>query len=291
MMAVELKKVSPLLLRDAGLNEKWLQDRIAEDPTLLGLGELGIVTREHSQPAGGRVDFLMRDSEGETFYEVELMLGSLDESHIIRTIEYWDIERQRRPSYDHRAVIVAEQITTRFFNVLRLLNRAVPLIAIKLSAFKMNEGEIVLHPVIVLDVIEEIAEEDSLPAEPSDRAHWERNVGASSLKTMDSIVAELKKEGVEPRLTFNRHHIAMGTTGYNFCWFHPRKSAGLCYIDLRAASDTRDSLITDLQNNGMGPTAKGRGIIGFSVNSSDIEDTSRLKSIIDVIRKAEEMRG
>ena len=55
------------------------------------------------------------------------MLGALDESHIIRTIEYWDVERQRFPTHDHRAVIVAEEITSRFFNVIRLLNRAVPM--------------------------------------------------------------------------------------------------------------------------------------------------------------------
>ena len=41
----------------------------------------------------------MRDpDEGDTYYEVEVMLGVLDESHIIRTIEYWDVERQRRPN-------------------------------------------------------------------------------------------------------------------------------------------------------------------------------------------------
>lgn len=50
------------------------------------------------------------------------MFSALDESHIMRTIEYRDIERQRRPQFEHRAVIVAEQITSRFFNVLRLLN-------------------------------------------------------------------------------------------------------------------------------------------------------------------------
>jgi hypothetical protein len=52
-------------------------------------------------------------------YEVEIMLGSTDESHIIRTIEYWDIEKRRFPSKDHKAVIVAEDITNRFFNVIR----------------------------------------------------------------------------------------------------------------------------------------------------------------------------
>ncbi len=38
------------------------------------------------------------------------MLGAVDESHIIRTIEYWDVERQRYPTLQHRAVIVAEEI-------------------------------------------------------------------------------------------------------------------------------------------------------------------------------------
>jgi hypothetical protein len=53
-------------------------------PGLLGLGELEIAGREHRQPIGGRIDFLMRDAESETYYEVEVMLGTLDESHIIR---------------------------------------------------------------------------------------------------------------------------------------------------------------------------------------------------------------
>jgi hypothetical protein len=88
---------------------------------------LEIAGREHRQPVGGRIDFLLRDPDDETYYEVEVMLGELDASHIIRTIEYWDIERQRRPNFTHNAVIVAEHITSRFFNVLRLLNRAVPM--------------------------------------------------------------------------------------------------------------------------------------------------------------------
>src|SRR5262249_43509849 len=123
-MALALKKITPVELRSVGLDEKWLQDQIRT--SLLGLGELEIVSREHRQPVGGRIDFLMRNSDSGTYYEVELMLGALDESHIIRTIEYWDVERQRRPRSDHRAVIVAETITSRFFNVLRLLNRSVP---------------------------------------------------------------------------------------------------------------------------------------------------------------------
>src|SRR6266849_5556184 len=239
-MPIELKKSTPVMLRSLGLDERWLQDQISRDTSILGLGELEIAGREHHQPLGGRIDFLMRDMETATYYEVEIMLGTLDESHIIRTIEYWDVERQRRPTFDHRAVIVAERITARFFNVLRLLNRSVPMIAVQLSAFLMDDS-IVLHSVTVLDVVEEIADVDIEVEEPADRAYWEKKSDPASMAVMDKIVSSLRSDSIEPRLTYNRHHVALGTTGYNFCWFHPRKSAGYCHIEFRVGNETRES--------------------------------------------------
>ena len=74
-------------------NEAWLQDKIAENPKILGLGELEVIDRERKQK-NGRLDLLLANFEEETRFEVELMLGQTDESHIIRTIEYWDIEEK-----------------------------------------------------------------------------------------------------------------------------------------------------------------------------------------------------
>ena len=54
---VELRKLAPVELRSLGLDEKWLQERIIEDPALLGLGDLEIASREHRQPAGGGLFF------------------------------------------------------------------------------------------------------------------------------------------------------------------------------------------------------------------------------------------
>ena len=112
-----------------------------------------VIKRERIQASGGRIDFLMADFENDVRYEIEVMLGPVDESHIIRTIEYWDVERQRYPTLQHCAVIVAEEITSRFFNVIRLLNRAVPLVAIQLSAFQIN-NDVVLQFIRVLDTNE-----------------------------------------------------------------------------------------------------------------------------------------
>lgn len=283
-MSLLLKKITSVELRSVGLDEKWLQDQIRDDTTILGLGELEIVSREHRQPIGGRIDFLMRNSD--TYYEVEIMLGALDESHIIRTIEYWDIERQRRPQYDHRAVIVAETITSRFFNVLRLLNRSVPMIAVQLNAFRLSDSEIVLHPVTVLNVMEEIEDDvDVDPVERADRAFWEKKAPPAFLAIIDTIVSNLRASSMEPRITYNRRHIALGTSGYNFCWFHPRKLIGNCHIECRLTSDTREEAVTQLQSEGIDASPVRTDNIAFIVTPSTLETHSAV--IMDVLKRAE----
>lgn len=42
------------------LNARWIQDRIAEDPSLLELGELVLKDKEWRQPHAGRLDPLFR---------------------------------------------------------------------------------------------------------------------------------------------------------------------------------------------------------------------------------------
>jgi hypothetical protein len=275
-MTFALKKLEPITLRSAGLDEKWLQDRILEDPTILRLGELDVLSKERRQPQGGKIDFLMYDQE-ETYYEVEVMLGS----HIIRTIEYWDTERQRRPAAEHRPVIVAKQITSRFFNVLRLFNRAVPMIAVQLEAFKIDENTIGLHAVTVLDVAEETPEDYvAEEAQQADRKYWEQRVNPASLAIMDKIVAALKSAGVQERLTYNKYHIALGSTGNNYCWFHPRQTE-YCHIQFRLSPENRDEFLTTLQNSEIDASPKRTDQITINVRNE------RLEPIVDALKKAE----
>lgn len=132
------------MLSDFGLDEKWLQSRIAEKPEILGIPGVFLRDKERRQPRAGRLDLLLETEDNDDKkrrYEVEVQIGPTDESHIIRTIEYWDLERKRFPQYDHCAVIVAGEITSRFFNVINLFNGYIPIIAIKVLAVKQAEGE------------------------------------------------------------------------------------------------------------------------------------------------------
>jgi hypothetical protein len=280
-MAREIKKATPVRLRSLALDERWLQDRIEEDPSILGLGDVQLLRREKPQPSGGRIDFVLYDPEQELRFELEVMLGSLDESHIIRTIEYWDVERQRYPAYDHRAVIVAEEITSRFFNVIRLLNRAVPLIALQLNAFTVDEA-VVLHFTKVLDTYEETEAEDEIGGGQVDRRYWDKRASAGSLAVLDKIVAMVQEQIGPPRVTYNKNHIALGTTGYNFCWLHPPKGAAHCHLRVRARADSRDDLIRKFADTGLYVRPFQRELITIKLATKDLEQYRSL--IEDVFR-------
>jgi hypothetical protein len=134
----EIDTTKILTIRECGHDEYWLRDVIFDDPSVLGLGDLQAVMKEKTQSQGGRLDLVLKDPEDDSMYEVELQLGETDESHIIRTIEYWDNEKRRWPNRSHTAVLIAEKITNRFYNVVHLLSMAVPIIGIQANIVEIE---------------------------------------------------------------------------------------------------------------------------------------------------------
>ena len=103
---------------------------------------------------------------------------------------------------------------------------------------------------------------------------------------MDKIVSMLRADDIEPKLTYNRHHIAMGTTGYNFCWFNPRKTIGYCHIVIRVGSDAREAVLTTLQAQGFDATPRRVDDVSVSITTKGLDEHSVI--IIDLIKRAEE---
>lgn len=174
-------------------------------------------------------------------------MGATDESHIVRAIEYWDIERKRYPQYEHAAVIVAEEITSRFLNVIQLFNGTIPLIALKMTVYKVGD-EYALTFVKVLDEMSfGLVDEDEPISEPTDRAFWEAKGTKKTMATADKL-QELVKE-VEPNAApkYNKHYIGVEVDGspLNFVTFVPRKVHVIMHIRL-AKSDEYDEQLDDV---------------------------------------------
>lgn len=229
-------------------NERWLQQQIASDVGVLGLGDLDVKDIERRQPRSGRLDVLLFDAETNTRYEVELQLGSTDESHIIRTLEYWDNERRRFPQYEHIAVIVAEEITGRFLNVINLFNQAIPLIAIQMSALEVN-GLLTLHATKVLDIALPATDEEDESGQETDRGYWETRSAKESVKLADAVLALINDEGPGLSLKYNKHYIGLQRDGVpdNFVRFRPRR----LHLVIEWRIDQSEELEARLEESGM----------------------------------------
>jgi hypothetical protein len=184
-----------------------------------------VVERQRRQQSAGRLDLLLEDSDGEVRYEVELMLGQIDESHLVRAIEYWDIERRRYPAYDHRAVIIAEDITTRFLNVITLFSGSIPLIAIQVNAVSI-EGKAAITFLRVVDSTD-LRRDDQADVKSTDRADWISRAGGSIIELVDkclSLVNETARR--QYTISYNKTYIGLadGSRISDFVWFFPKKT-------------------------------------------------------------------
>ena len=206
------------------LTEKWLQGKIVEDPSLLGFGDLRVAAREKSLPGRGRLDLLLIDDDKDIRYEVELQLGATDESHIIRTLEYWDIEKRRYPHSDHVAVIVAEDITARFFNVISLFNGFIPIVAIRVAAIDLGDNNVTLMFTTVLDHHVRVTDDEESGI-VADREYWEKASNPEIMTLMDDLMELIHRTDPSVRLNYTQQYIGLmnDRRATNYVTFVPKK--------------------------------------------------------------------
>lgn len=280
------KSVRVSLKADPQLNEKWLQQQIASDVEVLGLGDLVVKDVERRQPRSGRLDVLLFDPEVNTRYEIEIQLGPTDESHIIRTLEYWDNERRRFPQYDHVAVIVAEEITGRFLNVINLFNQAIPLIAIQMSALQVNDT-LTLHATRVLDIALPAPEEEDEPGAETDRNYWQQKTSTAIIKVADQLVEMTNKLGPGLALKYNKSYIGLQRDGVadNFLEFTPRKKHMIVGFRITRT----DELDARLEQSGLTQQSYDKQWRRYRIQLQPGELDEHADFILDLIKLAREL--
>lgn len=269
------------------LDELWVQSVIADDPSILGLGDLALKDKERLQPKAGRLDILLQDPESLRRYEVEIQLGAADESHIIRTIEYWDIERKRYPQYDHCAVLVAEEITGRFLNVIGLFNGSIPLIALQMKAIEF-EGKVALFFTTVLDELTLGLEDEDEEPEATDRTYWIARSSEESVGLADDIVKLIHGFAPGYDLKYNKHYIGLAKNKQvnNFASFHAKRK----HLNVNLKIRFSDEVAKMLDDAGLDVLAydKRYNQFRFKLTREDIESSRDV--IVQLLKQAFEDR-
>jgi hypothetical protein len=287
-MSEKVQIAQQLPIRDAGLDEYWLQDQIYENPACLGLGELDAIAKERQQSSGGRLDILLKNPEDDTMYEVEVMLGETDEAHIIRTIEYWDNEKRRWPQRQHFAVLVAEHINRRFFNVIHLLSYSIPIIAVQVSLLE-SDGKRGLFFTTLLDTFEEIDDGTSLDDKTYNRDYWTKKA-KWTLETAETLLNIVQDIFVEPSLNYVKHYIAISVSGNNYLWLNKR-SIDKSLLGFRISQTLQDEAAALLDGNNISYVRKPKQL-RITVDKQMIEKNKDMfRSIAGLVKETSRADG
>lgn len=219
---------------------------------------------------------------------MELQLGSTDETHIIRTIEYWDIERKRYPQYDHCAVLIADDITSRFLNVISLFNGTIPLIALQMSAHRVA-GKLTFVFTKVMDWLPRgPIDEDEIEALPADRSYWESRASRATVSLVDDLVEIVRKFDPKLELTYKKNYIGLGrdSVAFNFVLFKPKRSTVTLEIKLPQTTDV-DAKIEEAELDALEYNSHF-GRFRLRLSTSDLRD--KAEALRDLMFAAYERR-
>lgn len=218
-MEKEIRIGKKIFIRSAGKDEYWLQDIIYDNPKVLGLGNLVPVNKEKKQSSGGRLDILLKDPEQNSMYEVEVMLGETDPSHIIRSIEYWDNEKRKYPQRQHFCVLVAESFDRRYFNVIQLMSLNIPMIAVQADLLEVN-GEKILNFTKIIDIYIE-PEESEEDIKVVNEATWTNDAPWVN-ENAKELIGIYKDENNKINIGFTQSYVSLNIDSKNAYWLHKR---------------------------------------------------------------------
>jgi len=222
-------------------------------------------------------------------YEVEIMLGETDETHIIRTIEYWDNEKRKWPQRQHFAVLVAERINRRFFNVIHLLSNAIPMIAIQVSMLSAH-GRKSLSFTKVLDTYEEIDDGVSVQQDRIyTRDDWARKA-KWTLETADALANATSSVFGETVLNYLKAYVAITVSGNNYMWLQ-RRTRPKSFLLFRIAQSLQDEAAAILDAKNITYVRKTK-TIRLIIDKEMIEKNPDVfKSVASLVKKSWEGRA
>ncbi len=133
------------------------------------------------------------------------------------------MERKSYQQSNHVASLIAEDITSRFLNIITLLNGSILLVAIQLNAIQIGD-QIALIFTVVLDHRLGLAHDEE---EVTDRTYWEKRSSKITVDMADEVLGLLKTFDQELTLKYNKFYISVSKNNkpFNIVIFRPKTTS------------------------------------------------------------------
>jgi hypothetical protein len=122
----------------------------------------------------------------------------------------------------------------------------------------------------ILDTYEVPEDEEKLAGEQVGRSYWEKKCHKESIKILDQTIELSMGFYKNPRITYNKHHIALGTERQNYMWFHPRKSARI-HLEIKVDAEEIESTISQLEEFDISVSQRKQDLLAVSINTKEFE--------------------
>jgi hypothetical protein len=147
-------------------------------------------------------------------------------------------------------VLVAEDITSRFLNVVALFNGSIPLIALQMQALKVGEHTTLIFTKVMDELSRgPVDEDEDAEAAPTDRAYWEQTATKATVQLADELLGVAQEIDPSLDLKYNKFYIGLSKDGqpFNFALFRPRKNT----INLAITSPRSDDIDAKIDHAGI----------------------------------------
>ena len=139
-------------------------------------------------------------------------------------------------------MLIAEDITSRFLNIIALFNGSIPLIALQMQALKVGNHTTVVFTKVIDEMPRGLVDEDEdAEAAPADRAYWEKRGSKATVQLADELLGIAREIAPSLELKYNRFYIGLSKDGqpFNIAVFRPRKTLLILRLNYQRRKNRR----------------------------------------------------
>ena len=251
-------------------NEKDIQEIVAKNPSLLGLGELKLQERERRYKDGTILDLLF-NGVNNAQYLVEIQLGDIDADHITRIENYYEMEKEETPNKKIIPVIIAEDVN-KYLKILLKRTKDIQLVIIKMDVEKLKFN--------IVDISNAIKNTNY---EIVDRETFEKNNKKNNINIFNRLCDIFNQITTDYKLTYgtNNKVTLKGKYTKNFISFRLHQGA------VRTIVTINETNYWDSKLNLFG-NVKVKSNKGYTLTISDntLKNTNNVKIIEELFQEA-----
>lgn len=186
--------------------------------------------------------------------------------------------------------MIAEDVTSRFLNVISLFNGLAPFIAIQIQALRFGENVTLVFTKVMDELSRGLVDDDEdAEAAPTDRSYWEQRATKQTVAIADDLLAIVRKFDPSLILKYNKFYIGLSREGqpYNFITIRPRKS----HIVLELKLPENDDITAKIDQAGFETLGYNKrwGLYRLQISKADISQKNEV--LRDLLKLAHDRRA